>query len=370
MIQQPSPLKRIALSAALATTLAGCPADFHSVGTAYIRLFPVLDSMFVGGGLPRRQVTYYDANGTVQNPGTIHWVSGDPTVLDVDSSTGRITGLKAGSALVVASALGVQGSALIAVSAPLQVTLLIDSVYLMPGDTFTVPIHVSQQAAGTPSVWFSAAPNAVFDIDSVTGRDSAKSPGGPVQFIVHAALGPDSVSDSGTVEVVQLTDTIGGKASFAMFGTVIRSRKAAARALTFPRRGDTLTFRLRAPIVGTSGTTEFVAITLRTPPAAPGTFPIDSISPDEALQFDPYCRPPRSWGTWSIITSQSQLDALSRPGSSITITSMVPVANGMAISGRFYLPAQRLDLYDDPLGVVPIRGTFVAPLSTTTTRCE
>jgi hypothetical protein len=34
------------------------------------------------------------------------------------------------------------------------------------------------------------------------------------------------------------------------------------------------------------------------------------------------------------------------------------------------LTAQRIDLYDDPLGVLPIRGTFVAPLITTTPRCE
>jgi hypothetical protein len=287
-------------------------------------------------------------------------------------ATGRITGRKAGSALVVATARGVQGSALVAVLGPLQVTLLLDSVYLMPGDTFTMPVQVDHQAAGTPTVWFTAATNAVFDVDSASGKDSAKAPGGPIPLVVHAALNADTVADTGTVEVVQLTDTTGGKASFAMFGSVIRARKTTARALNFHRRGDTLTFRLRVPIVQGSTTVEAVLITLQDAPTAPGTFAIDSISPAEVSgqQPGPFCRPPRSWGLWSVLTSSAQLDALSRAGGSITITRMVPVANGMAISGRFYLPAQRIDLYDDPLGVLPIRGTFVAPLITTLPRCE
>lgn len=365
-------MKRYGVSVALAATLAGCTADLSPAGQSRILLSPLLDSMFVGEHLPPRQVTYYDEQGSVQNPGTISWESSDTAVLGVDPATGRMTGQKAGVALVLARALGIQGSALVSVSGPLQVTLLQDSVFLMSGDTFTVPIHVSQQGVGTPTVWFTTAANAVFDIDSASGKDSAKAPGGPVPFVVHAALGADTSADSGTVEVVQLTDTVGGRAAYTTFGSVIRSRKMPARALNFHRRGDTLTFRLRAAISQAGTTVELVAITLRTAPLAPGTFPIDSISPDEVAgtQFDPYCRPPRSWGVWSVATSLSQLQALSRQGGVITITRMVPIPNGMAISGRFSLPAQRLDLYDDPLAVLPIQGTFVAPLVTTTPRCE
>jgi hypothetical protein len=365
-------MKRIGLSTALAAVLAGCAGDLASPDLSRLRLFPVLDSAFVGDRLPPRQVTYYDKDGTVADPGVVSWSSSDGSVVQVDSTTGRVAGLKGGYAIVLASAKGVLGSALVAVLRPLQVTLLLDSVYLMPGDTFTMPVQVDHQAAGTPTVWFTAAANAVLDLDSTTGRGSAKGPGGPVPFIAHAALGADTAADSGTVEVVQLSDTIGGKASYSMFGTVIRTRKATARALNFHRRGDTLTFRLRASVVGGSTTGEVVAITLRTAPTAAGTFPIDSISPGEASgqQFDPNCRPPRNWGRWSVVTSLAQLDALSRLGGSVTITQMVPVTHGQAISGRFYLPAQRLDLYDDPLGLLPIRGTFVAPLITTTPRCE
>ncbi|MGH7613620.1 MAG: hypothetical protein ACREMW_06205 [Gemmatimonadales bacterium] len=363
-------MKRTSLSTALVAALAACFGGIEPVDQSRLALSPVLDTLFVADLLPPRQVTFYDANGTVQDPGVVQWLSADTSVLTVDA-TGRITGRKAGSSLVLASARGVQGSALVAVLGPLHVTLLLDSVYLMPGDTFTMPVQVDHQAAGTPTVWFTAATNAVFDVDSASGRDSAKAPGGPIPLVVHAVLNADTVADTGTVEVVQLTDTIGGKASFAMFGSVIRSRKATARALNFHRRGDTLTFRLRVPTVQGSTTVEAVVITLQDAPTAPGSFAIDSISPAEVSgQYDPFCRPPRSWGLWSVLTSTTRLDALSRVGGSLTITRMVPVANGMAISGRFSLPAQRVDLYDDPLGVLPMRGTFVAPLITTTPRCE
>ena len=364
-------MKRVSLSAALVAVLVACIGDVGTIDLSRIELSPVLDTVFVGDLLPQRQVTYYNVNGIVQDPGVVQWLSADTSVLTVDA-TGRITGRKAGATLLLASAQGVQGSALVAVLGPLHVTMLIDSVYLMPGDTFTMPVQVDHQAAGTPTVWFTAATNAVFDVDSASGKDSAKAPGGPIPLIVHAALNADTVADTGTVEVVQLTDTTAGKGSFAMFGSVIRSRRTIARGLNFPRRGDTLTFRLRIPIDVGSTTAEALVITLQDAPLAPGTFAIDSINPNEGSgrQFDPYCRPPRSWGLWSVVTNTTQIVALSRDGGTITITQMVPVANGMAISGRFFLPAQRLDLYEDPLGVLPIRGTFVAPLVTTTIRCE
>ncbi|HEY7684542.1 MAG TPA: Ig-like domain-containing protein [Gemmatimonadales bacterium] len=362
-------MKRIGITLALGAALVGC-TDIGGTNPRVV-IAPLLDSLFVGDTLTARQVVYTE-QGTPRDPGLIVWSSSNPAVLQVDPSTGRLTGVTAGFANVVAQARSVQGAALVVVSRPLQITLLLDSLFLMPGDTLTVPVHVEHKAPGVPVVWFSAAANAVFDVDSATGKDSAKAPGGPVRFVAHAALGADTTADSGTVEVVSLTDTIGGKAGFAMFGTVIRSVKVSARALTFPRRGDTLTFRLRLPVVQGVTTVEALLITLRDPPGAPGSFPVDSISPDELFgQVDVFCRPPRNWGLWSALTSATtRIDGLSRPGGSITITQIVPVANGAAVSGRFYLPARRHDFYDDPLGALPIRGTFVAPWITTAIRCE
>ena len=364
-------MKHAGRSVVLAAVVAACVGDIGPQGQPKLVLFPLLDSMFVGDRLPPRQITYFDKDGNAVAPGPVAWVSSDTLILTVDSA-GRVTGQRRGTALVVARAHDVLGSALVAVAEPLQVTLLLDSLILMPGDTFTIPAHVDHLAPGTPTVWFTAAANAVMDLDSASGRDSGKAAGGPVPFVVHAALGADTVADSGTVEVLQLTDTIGGKAAFTIFGTVIRDRKMPARALNFHRRGDTLTFRLRSAVTQSGTTVELVAITLKTPPAGPGVYAIDSIGEFEAAggTADPFCRPPRNWGMWSVVTSQSTLQAVSRSGGYIAITQMVPVANGMAISGRFAFFAQRFDLYDDPLARLPIRGTFVAPLITTTPRCE
>ena len=56
---------------------------------------------------------------------------------------------------------------------------------------------------------------------------------------------------------------------------------------------------------------------------------------------------------------------------SFSITLFTPAAGGGAIiSGRYFFLAQRADLYNDPLGVEVIRGTFVAPLLTRQDICQ
>jgi len=56
---------------------------------------------------------------------------------------------------------------------------------------------------------------------------------------------------------------------------------------------------------------------------------------------------------------------------SLSITQYAPaVGGGAIISGRYLFRAQRADLYTDPLGVLTIRGTFVAPLQEQHTTCQ
>ena len=45
------------------------------------------------------------------------------------------------------------------------------------------------------------------------------------------------------------------------------------------------------------------------------------------------------------------------------------VPGGQAISGHFTFTAQRTDLYTDPLGVLSITGSFVAPFVHSNTVC-
>jgi hypothetical protein len=366
-------MRNIGVILALGVVLGACSNNSSSPSLATVVVSPVLDSAYVGDSLPARQVAYFDAAGTKQDPGTVRWASSNPAIVQVDSLTGAGHAVSPGFAQVIAYSHSLQGSALVVVSRALQVTLLLDSLLLMPGDTITIPVHLAHQAPGVPTVWFSASTNAVFSLDSASGRDSARAPGGPIPFVVHAALGADTTADSGTVEVLSPIDTTGGRAAYAMFGTVIRSVKSAAEAYNYQRTGDSLTFRLRAFIAQGTTTVEAVVITVRVPVSVPGAFPIDSLSADEALGSggaDPVCRPPRNWASWSTIATNPRIDAVSRPGGEIVITQVKPLPGGYAISGRFEFPARRLDLYNDPLGTLPIFGTFVTPLTTTTTtRC-
>lgn len=364
-------MKPIRCVLALAFPLASACSG-NSGPSASLTLTPVLDSAFVGDTLPAPTVHYTDANGNPLDPGTVRWSTVQDGVLKVDSLTGTAVALKNGLAVLYASAHGLTASSLIVVSRPVSITLLLDTLYLMPGDTITLPVAVLHRAAGTPTVWFRAPANAVFAIDSGTGKDSAKAPGGPLSFVAFAALGPDTAADSGTVEVVSLVDTTGGKAGYTLFGTVVRSVKSAVQAINYPRAGDTATFRLRAFISQGNTAVEAVVITVRTAATGIGAFPIDSISPVEVLgkgSLDPFCKPPRNWGSWSTIATTFPLQALSRQGGEITITKTAPVPNGLAIGGRFIFTAQRTDLYTDPLGGLPVRGTFVAPLVPASSRC-
>jgi len=331
---------------------------------------PLLDSLFVGDTLPARSATYLDARGDTQPAGPVRWASRDTNVARVDSVTGEIVGLGPGAAILEARANGVTGTALLVVSRVLDLSLLLDTIYLMPGDTFTVPFDLRVKSGGPATVWFRTPANPYFAVDSASGRDSAIVAGPARPFYVFAALGPDTVADTGATEVVQLTDTIGGKGSFSVLGTVIRRARSGARAVHYRRQGDTVTFRISLPVQTPQGfVVENVLITLRDSVPAPGLFPIDSISLTELLGggADPICRPLRPWALWSIQTNPP-LRALSRRGGSLVITQVMPVVHGRAISGRFVFTGQRADLYDDPLAALPIRGTFVAPLVADLTR--
>ncbi|MDP3908802.1 MAG: hypothetical protein Q8Q14_00270 [Gemmatimonadales bacterium] len=325
---------------------------------------PILDTLFVGRTADPRTATYLDAAGDTQPVTQLRWYSDNASVFTVDSVSGAIGAVGPGSAVLRARANGVTGSALIVVTRTLDLALLLDTIYLMPGDTFRIPVAVRDTDGVPPPVWFFAPTNALFDLDSASGLITAAAAGAPVAFTAYA----DTVTASGSIEVVQLTDTVGGKGYFTIFGTVIRRAKRTARAVNYRRDGDTATFRLALPLG--SPVVENLVITLRDSVAAPGTLAIDSISIAEAFgSADFICRPTRSWAAWSLETA-APIYGLSRRFGTIAITQVDTLTNGLAVSGRFTFTAQRVDLYDDPLGALPILGTFVAPLTADPRPCR
>jgi len=346
--------------------LAAACGDNGSGGSPRVVVAPILDSLFVGDTAAARVARYFDANGDSQATGPVRWSSSDAAVFTVDSVTGVIVGRGRGAAVLSARANGISGTSLLVVSRVLDLSLLLDTVYLMPGDTFTVPFSVRDRNGSPPPVRFTPASNGVFTIDSI-GRITANGAGGPLPFTAHA----DTVTAGGTVEVVVLADTVGGKGSFTVLGTVIRRARAGARAINYRRQGDTATFRISLPVVSNGVAIENIVITLRDSVGAPGTAAIDSISLSEAFgaNSDFVCRPARNWAIWSVLSSPP-VRGLSRQGGTIAITQVASLAHGLAVSGRFRFTGQRSDMYDDPLGALPVRGTFVAPVITDTRSCR
>ncbi len=349
---------RLAGLALSGLALAAACGDSGPSATPRVVVAPILDSLFVGDTLPARTARYFDARADSQATGPVRWTSSNRFVFTVDSVSGAIAGVGPGAAVLSGRANGITGTALLVVSRLLDLSLLLDTVYLMPGDTLTVPFALRDKNGSPPPVWFDSLSNGVFTIGS-TGRITANGVGGPLPFTAHA----DSVSASGAVEVVQLTDTTGGRSAFTVLGTVIRRTRAGARAVNYRRQGDTATFRVSLPVVVSGVAIENIVITLRDSVRLPGTEAIDSISLNEAFgsSSDFVCRPARAWAIWSVL-STPPLRGLSRQGGTITITQVAGLAHGLAVSGRFSFTGQRSDLYDDPLGALPIRGTFVAPV--------
>jgi hypothetical protein len=350
-------------AALLGLVLAGAAScNLSTPGPApVVVLRPILDSLYVGDRLPARTVIYYDASGVPQTPAPnqVTWSSSDSTVLAV-SASGQLTGRKRGLAFVLASVQGVTGEGLVVVSNTLDLTLLLDTVYAMPGDTLIIPVAVRKSTAPPAVVWFQAPVTAVYTIDSATGRLAAKAAGGPISYIVHA----DTIADTGAVTVLTLADTLGGQFFFSVVGTAISHVGGSIRAANYRRSDGIRAFQLRGTFVHDS-LSQTVEIILPDSLTAAGAFVVDSLGFAEAANgLVPFCIPPRPWGLWTSHTPSSSIVAYSRHGGTLNVSQLVtvPSGNGQAVSGHFRYTAQRVDLAGDPLGVLTVQGSFVAPL--------
>jgi len=373
-----------ALSCAAATAFA-CVNLSDSGGQFLFVVAPVLDSVFVGDTLPARSVYLDDGAGHHTDPGPFVWRISPTSVATIDAS-GRIAGVSKGTALVIAARPdSIKSGAVIIVSRPLELTLLMDTIYVMPGDTITVPLAIVQKTPALTTLRFdTSATPGVYTIDTVSGLVTAHADG-VVRYVARLTDGMNSVNDTGAVVVMSLTDTTGnGRFFMTAFGTAIRHQSGGALALNYVRFNGKLAFRL-ADTLATSAVTERVIITVPDSVLGARRFEIDSISPQEATTtisaFNPICSPKRPWALWASIPSDPTIPAIvtyshgRTPTDSVagdlSITRYAPAAGGGAIiSGRYLFRAQRLDLYGDPLGAETIRGTFVAPLRERHSTCQ
>ncbi len=330
---------------------------------------PVLDSAFVGDTGTSHTVIYLNSAGDTTTPGPIRWSSLTPAVFTVDSLTGKTTAVGHGIAILVGTANGVSGRALVVVSDTLEVSAQLDTIYLLPLDTMTIPVTVLRRGAVPPAATFGPTSNgAIYTIDTVTGLVTAGSPGG-ARYVTHVG----TLADTGAIVVRQADTTPANSRSFlTVSGTANRRIGGLAFAINYSRHSGATGFQARAYSTSGNSLVDNVLLTALAPVASAATFPLDSISPTEAFGSgaDPVCQPPRAWASWTTFSVSPSVTGLSRhSGGLLAITKVVSAPGGTAVGGRFRFLARRTDLYGDSLGTVAVLGTFVAPLHANLTAC-
>ena len=371
---------------ALTVVAAAACFDVSSPIPPTLILSPILDSLFVGDSLPARDFAYYNSDGARANPGPLTWSIGPSSVATINAATGVIHGVGKGVATVFASGGQATGIALVAVSRPLDLTLLTDTIVLMQQDTFTIPMAIQKKdVSATDTVWFDPSPSPRVTINTATGLVTAVTSGGAVPYVAHVTSGgADTVSDTGAVVVLGLVDTTSpGYFYQTVLGTAIRHEGGKAVAVNYARLNGKLAFELLTESVSTDSIL-LDSTTVTLPDSVirgDTTSEIDSLGLDEARassqlsSLSPVCNPRRPWAMWRSnhnVTPLYRIFAFSHaatpPDSQAGIISITQFATatggGAIISGRYAFLAQRTDLYNDTLGVEVIRGTFVAPLRT------
>ncbi len=359
-------MKRLVWCLALAGGVA-CGDNGGPSASPKLFVRPVLDSLFKGDTGVARTVIYLDAAGDTMPAGTVRWASSAPAFLHVDSVSGEIVGVGRGAAILTATANGIAGHALVLVADTLDLALVLDTIFLLPNDTITIPVAVQSKGGSPPSPWFATANAAIDTVDSASGLVTSRATG-TARYFVHA--GP--LVDTGAI-VVRPPDTASAnsRSFFSASGTANRKSGGLAYAINYNQHGGAPAFQLRAYSQSGNTLLDNALFSLVSALDTATTFVIDSISPTEAFgqNADPVCQPPRAWATWTTYSVNPSVTGLSRHTGQLIVTKVVSAPGGTALSGRFQFLAQRTDMYGDSLGAVIVRGTLVAPLYTNLTAC-
>ena len=344
---------------ALCAALAACTQSTSL--PKFVALDPIFDSVFVRTQKPLPSVIYFDGDKLQTPPASaVTWQSSDPTILDVNNPPGQMRGLKRGTAFAIATVENIQGSEIVAVPDTVDITLLVDTLYLLPGDTMTIPTIILHRDPPLPTVSYDPSPDpTVYTVDA-NGRVTATStPGGPIAYTVHA----NDVSATGKVYVLDPTNPASRKAFFSVVGpsvvgAAVSHLDASPQVISYTSTSGNPAFRISA---AASSSEQVVQVTV---PQAVGTTPpafaIDSITPADSST----CTPPRAWAIWSTPTSTAY-SGNPDPGQQISITRLVSDGgSGLVAGGRFAYRARRGEVYLSPLSILKITGVFVARLTT------
>src|SRR2546427_183857 len=271
-------MTRLSFAWALCAALAACVKS--TTLQKFVVLDPIFDSVFVGSQKPLPSVIYFDGDKLQTPPASaVTWQSSDPTILAVNNPSGQIKGLKRGTASVSATVENTQGSEIVVVPDSVDITLLVDTLYLLPGDTMTIPTIILHRD-NAPVVSYDAPGATIFTIDPTKGRVMAGvTPGGPEKYRVHA----DLVSDSGAVYVLDPASVgTAGNAFFSVvgpsvIGAAVSHLNASPKATSYTRTGGSA-FRIQATHAASTSSEQVVQVTVNAAASLGPGFEIDSIT--------------------------------------------------------------------------------------------
>ena len=345
---------------ALCAALAACTQSTSL--PKFVALDPIFDSVFVRTQKPLPSVIYFDGDKLQTPPASaVTWQSSNPTILDVNNPPGQMTGLKRGTAFAIATVENTQGSEIVAVPDPVDITLLVDMLYLLPGDTMTIPTIILHRAnLPVPVVSYDAPGATIFTIDANGRVTATPTPGGPEKYRVHA----DDASDSGAVYVLDPTSVGAGKAFFtvlgpSVLGAAVSHVVASPQVISYSLTDRSPAFRVQVTHAAATSSEQVVQVTVPAAVTMGVASPIDSITPVDSST----CAPPGAWAIWSTPTSTAY-SGFGHSGQQISITQLVSVAGGQVVGGRFAYRARRGEFYTSPASLLTITGVFVAPLTT------
>lgn len=301
-------LQAVAAGVATITATAGgrsgaAAVTVSAVPVARLSIVPRTDTLAIGAS---RQLTASaaDAAGNPLPGRTVLWSSRAPGVAAV-SSTGLVTGLGAGTAVVVATADGVSAEATIVVraAAVAAVRLTPDRGTLAPGGTLQLtaaPLDAAGAALPGRAVAFSSSATTVARVDA-NGLVTAVAPG--TATIRATSEGASSTATiTVTAAAVARVDVSPASATVAVgaTSTLTATPRAADGA---PLQGRTIVWSSGAPSIATvsqsgvvtgvgPGTVQILAtvdgvvgtatVTVPTPPAPPQTVASVAVSPASA----------------------------------------------------------------------------------------
>src|SRR5881397_2654925 len=105
-------MRRLLLLGALAVALSACFKGTE-VSFANLIVYPILDSLFVGDNAGARNLIYINDRGDTVPPVGVRWSSSQPAVVYADNSTGALTAVGPGVAVLSAQIGSTVGQALV-----------------------------------------------------------------------------------------------------------------------------------------------------------------------------------------------------------------------------------------------------------------